>query len=529
MRRSAALRTVGSLVAGTLLAGAISATPAIAHDDHQPHNSVEDRGVSIAAERAATAGIEWQGCPADTGLTAPIQCGYVTVPLDYARPGGRTITIAVDRIANTGGKDERQGALLYNPGGPGASGLLFPTQVTSKNSVWAKTATAYDFVGFDPRGVGHSALFSCQDPKEFVKTPKPDPVPHGEADKTEQRILAGEYARGCFKRGGGLLPYLTTANTARDLEVIRAALGEKRLNYLGVSYGSYLGAVYATLFPRHVRRIVADSVVDPSREKLGYRANLDQDVAFERRWTDWKEWVARHDATYHLGDTEAKVQAQWEKLRAAAKTNPIGDAVGPAELTALFQNAPYYDVVWAPLAATWSAHRSGDDKPLLAAAAQATNGIAAENANAVYTAVGCNDAKWPTDWRTWDRDATRLHQQAPFMTWANTWKNLPCATWPVRRHAPVEVRSGNALPPVLIVQSARDAAAPYAGAVELHKRLRGSRLITERDAGSHGVTDLVNPCVNKRVEAYLLTGRTGDEDVTCAPHAEPPAGPLTGS
>lgn len=529
MRRTPALGAAGALVTGTLLAGAIAATPASA-GTRQYDGSAEARGVRTAAARAAAHGIDWQDCPADWGLKSPVQCGYVTVPVDYARPDGRTIKIAVDRARSTGSAGERQGSLLYNPGGPGGSGMKFPNRITSKSPLWAKIAKAYDFVGFDPRGVGHSAPISCADPQEFVKAPKADPVPGNAADKRAQRKLAREYAEGCGERSGDLLPYLTTPNTARDLDVIRAALGEKKLNYLGVSYGTYLGAVYATLFPDHVRRMVVDSVVNPSREKIWYQANLDQDLAFETRWGDWKKWVAAHDATYHLGSTAQQVQVQWEKLRASAAKQPIGGVVGPAELTGFFQNAPYYDSMWAPVAEVWSAYLAGDPKPLIENAGpdltDTAGNIAAENGNAVYTAVECTDAKWPTNWRTWDRDNTRMHAKAPFMTWSNAWMNLPCATWPVKQQRPVEVRSGAGLPGVLIVQSARDAATPYEGAVELHRRLKGSRLITERDAGSHGVTGLANPCVNDRVDSYFLTGKTDARDVTCAPHATPePAKP----
>ncbi|MGW3405375.1 alpha/beta hydrolase, partial [Streptomyces zhihengii] len=146
---------------------------------------------------------------------------------------------------------------------------------------------------------------------------------------------------------------------------------------------------------------------------------------------------------------------------------------------------------------------------------------AAENGNAVYTAVECADAKWPRNWRTWDRDNTRLHRDHPFLTWSNAWMNLPCATWSTKQHTPVQVRTGKGLPPVLIVQSERDAATPFEGAVELHERLEGSRLIVEKNAGSHGVTGLVNSCVNDRVDAYLLSGRLDRRDVECAPHATP--------
>jgi pimeloyl-ACP methyl ester carboxylesterase len=450
----------------------------------------------------------------------------VSVPLDYAHPYGKQIKLAVDRIGNTGTKAERQGALVYNPGGPGGSGMRFPRRVTTKNPLWVNTSKAYDFVGFDPRGVGHSAPISCIDPQEFVKAPKADPVPDSEADKRVQRGLAAAYADGCAKRSGkAMLAQMTTPNTARDLDVIRAALGEKKLNYLGVSYGTYLGAVYGTLFPGHVRRMVVDSVVNPAKENIWYQANLEQDIAFEGRWKDWEDWVAKNDAAFHLGDTRAKVQDQWLKLRATAKKSPLGGVVGPAELISFFQSAPYYDSSWVPVATAFSKYVAGDTQALVDAAApdmsDTVGNIASENGNAVYTAVECADAKWPTSWSKWDKDNTKLHKSYPFMTWANAWMNLPCATWPVKQQTPVNVKTGKGLPAVLIVQSTRDAATPYPGAVELHKRFKGSRLITENGAGSHGVTGLVNPCINTRVDSYLLTGKTDAADVTCTPHATP--------
>ncbi|WP_327347205.1 alpha/beta hydrolase [Streptomyces europaeiscabiei] len=523
-RRAAAFGSAGLLVTATLIAGAVAAPVASAADSARAENR-EAKGVAVAAAKAAKKGVNWQDCPESWGLEKPIKCGWVTVPLDYAKPDGKQIELAVDRIGSTGTKEERQGALVYNPGGPGGSGLRFPRRVTTKAPLWVNTSKAYDFVGFDPRGVGKSAPISCVDPQEFVKAPKTDPVPDSEADKLKQRKLAAEYAAGCKKRSGEMLPHMTTPNTARDLDVIRAALGEKKLNFLGVSYGTYIGAVYGTLFPNHVRRMVVDSVVDPSREKIWYQANLDQDVAFEGRWKDWTKWVAQNDATYHLGDTQAEVQAKWLELRATAKKNPLGGLVGPAELISFFQSAPYYDSSWAPTARVWSKYAAGDTQALVDAAApdltDTAGNAASENGNAVYTAVECTDAKWPTSWKKWDRDNTKLHKNHPFMTWANAWMNLPCATWQSKQYTPLTVKTKEGLPPVLIVQSERDAATPYTGAVELHKRFKGSRLITEKNAGSHGVTGLVNSCVNERVDTYLLTGAVGEADVTCDPHATP--------
>ncbi|WP_078906477.1 alpha/beta hydrolase [Streptomyces sp. NRRL S-378] len=527
MIRNAALGSAATFVTGALAAGLLLAPPAAAAPADRDIRLPETLGVQIAAARAARSGIDWKDCPADWGLAAPIQCGWVKVPLDYAKPYGKTIDIAVDRAVSTGTKQERQGALVYNPGGPGGSGMRFPRRSTSRSPLWVNTAKAYDFVGFDPRGVGHSAPISCIDPQEFVKAPKADPVPDTEADKRAQRKLAAEYADGCKERSGEMLPHMTTPNTARDLDVIRAALGEKKLNYLGVSYGTYLGGVYATLFPTHVRRMIVDSVVDPSRDSIWYEANLGQDVAFQMRWNDWQDWVAKNDAVFHLGDTRAKVDAKWQELRGKAKADPLGGVVGPAELIGFFQSAPYYDSSWVPVAQTFAAWAAGDEQTLIDAIApdmsDTKGNAAAENSNAVYTAVECADAKWPTSWTKWDRDNTRLHEKYPFLTWSNAWMNLPCATWRSKQHTPVEVGAGRGLPPVLIVQSERDAATPYKGAVELHRRLAGSRLITEQNAGSHGVTSLTNPCVNTRVDAYLLTGEVDAKDVTCAPHAAPVA------
>lgn len=541
-RRRAVLGAVGAAAAGTLIAGSAAVPAALADGQHagrqaraqaqtrahghavRAGGAVEAHGAAVAAARAAEAGVDWGECPAKWDLKKPIQCGYVTVPVDYAHPHGPAIKLALDRTRSTGEKSDRQGSLVYNPGGPGGSGMSFPKRVADSEPRWKKTSQAYDFVGFDPRGVGHSAPVSCADPQQHAKGPKLDPVPDDDADKRAQRKLAKEYAQGCADRSDHLLPQLTTENTARDLDVIRAALGDRKLNYLGVSYGTYLGAVYGTLFPGHVRRMIVDSVVNPAPEQIWYKNNLDQDVAFQTRWEDWTKWVAEHDDVYGIGDTPGKVRQQWKKLRGAAEKKPIGGVVGPAELLDFFQNAPYYDEVWAEVASVWSAYLKGDTKAMVKAAGPDMSDKAGnretENGDAVYTAVECNDTEWPTSWHKWDADSTRLHAKYPFLTWSNAWMNLPCATWPEKQHRPVDVHSGKGLPPVLIMQSRRDAATPYAGAVELHKRFRGSTMVTERDAGSHGITDLKNPCLNKRVDAYLLKGEAG-EDATCAPHAPP--------
>ncbi len=245
-----------------------------------------------------------------------------------------------------------------------------------------------------------------------------DPVPDSRADKTAQRkARARAYADGCAERSGWMLPHADDMNTARDLDVIRAALGEKKLNYLGVSPTAPTSAPSTAPLPGHPphgrgRR------GQPLAGEIWYQASLDQDVAFEGPLEkDWQDWVAANDAAFHLGTTRAAVQAKWLKLRATAKKHPIGGVVGPAELISFFQSAPYHDSSWVPVATVFSKYVAGDTQALVDAAApdlsDTAGNISAENGNAVSPPSRCADAKWPTSWQRWDRDNTRLHRDYP--------------------------------------------------------------------------------------------------------------------
>ncbi|MEV7084605.1 alpha/beta hydrolase [Streptomyces sp. NPDC093085] len=530
--RYGALSALGSLVLSALVAapadGATPAPTAPTAPDAAPAVSpaaaagaAEARGVEIAAARAQAAGIAFAACPEAESLPAPVTCGTVTVPLDYAEPEGRTISLTVSRVPASGPAGRRQGALVFNPGGPGASGMYFP--LAAEVDQWKRIAAAYDLVGYAPRGVGRSAPLSCQGAAEYAKAPTQAPTHPSASYKRERIAEAKAYARGCAEHAGDALPHYNSLNNARDLDVLRAALGEPRLTFMGASYGTYYGAVYATLFPSHVRRMVFDSAVDPTPDRVWYRNNLAQSAAFERRWADFRAWAARHDATYHLGTDAAQVGRGYERVRAGVAREPAGGKVGPGQLHAAMLGVGYYDGYWAPRAAALSAYLQGDPEPLISQAAPRTGAAASgENGNAVYTAVECNDAPWPTEWPVWDRDNSALAVQAPFETWDNAFMNLPCAYWPAPRQRPLDVRTApGQLPPTLILAAERDAATPYEGALELHRRLSGSALVTERDAGTHGVSGGGNPCADAHLETYLLTGKTPAAPAECAPHPEP--------
>ncbi|MFG2129848.1 alpha/beta hydrolase [Streptomyces sp. NPDC048751] len=528
MRAAALYSAAGSLLLTTLTAAPAGGAPGV------PGAAAERHGTAVAAARAEKAGIDFGKCAEDVEeLDAPgtLECGTVTVPLDYAAPDGPQIRLTVSRARathrdprNSKRRVPRQGALVYNPGGPGASGLHFP--LVGLLPQWKRLAAAYDLVGYAPRGVGHSAPLSCQDPQHFFNGPAPAPTFPSEAYKRERVEQAKAYARGCAERTGGALPHYNSLNNARDLDVLRAALGEDRLTFMGASYGTYFGALYAALFPSHVRRMVFDSAVNPDPARVWYGNNLDQSAAFEGRWADFREWVARHDAVYGLGDTPEEVRLSYERARTRLAGKPAGGKVGPRQLQGAFLQAGYYDVYWPQRAQALSAYLKGDPKPLIEQAGPVTEAAAeAENAKAVYTAVECNDAPWPTDFTVWDRDNTRLARVAPFETWDNVWANLPCAYWPAPRQKPLDVRTGpGEVPPTLILAAERDAATPYAGAVELQRRLSGAVLVTERDAGTHGVAGGPNACVNGHVEAYLLEGRLPARHAACAGRSAPRAG-----
>ncbi|MGW0732726.1 alpha/beta hydrolase [Streptomyces sp. NPDC002851] len=510
-------------IAGSLALTGLLATPA--DGASAPPRPAEAFGTMVAAERAAAAGLKWGHCAPEEQLPPPVQCATVTVPVDYAAPDGDRIKLTVSRAKATGSKKERQGALVFNPGGPGASGMYWP--LAAATDKWRRVAKAYDFIGYAPRGVGGSAPLFCQDPKKSAEAPSRAPLHPDAAYKKKRIALAKAYARGCARNAGDRLPHFTSLNNARDLDVLRAALGERRLTFMGASYGTYFGAVYATLFPAHVRRMVFDSAVNPDPAQIWYRNNLEQSLAFEARWADFRAWVARHDATYHLGATPEKVAQNYARVRAELAHRPAGGKVGPAQLQSAFLKAGYNDKVWPKRAQALAAYLKGDPKPLTEQAAPDLEGAAdAENSNAVYTAVECNDAPWPEDFATWDRDNSRLARIAPFETWDNAWMNLPCAYWPAPRQQPVDVGAvPGTLPPTLILAAERDAATPYRGALDLHRRLPGSALVTERDAGTHGLAGGANRCVNGHVEAYLLKGRLPgrlpDHKAACAPRAEP--------
>ncbi|PZG33510.1 peptidase [Spongiactinospora gelatinilytica] len=487
------------------------------------HTAARLPGHSAFPGLAAPAGLAAAGVRA--APEQKVECATLRVPLDHREPYGQTVELALNRVKGTASRDHNHlGALLVNPGGPGASGRDLARHVAA--GLPAAISARFDVIGFDPRGVGASKpALTCVDAKTYYAPPRLDHVPRGAAQ--EQRLLAQarEYATACGNRWSWMLPHMTTENSARDIEAIRVALAEEKISYLGYSYGTYLGAVYATLYPARIRRLVLDSSVDP--QGVWYKANLAQNYAFDQRHRDFLAWVARHNRVYRLGAKAADVRFAWYSMRDRLRGRPAGGLVGPSELDDIYTVAGYSDRVWPTLADAFSAYvRKGGTKGLIDAYHRhGENDAAAENNYAVYLSVQCRDAAWPREWSAWRADTTEIHAKAPFLAWPNTWYNAPCASWAVPAAGPVRVRSSGALPPILMLQTRHDAATPYAGALRLRRALGTASMVVE-GGGNHGAGLAGNACVDRHLVAYLREGtlparRGAGPDARCPANAAP--------
>ncbi|MGH9243968.1 MAG: alpha/beta hydrolase [Acidimicrobiales bacterium] len=468
--------------------------------------------------------LEWGPCPDQDELDPRQECALLPVPLDYRDPDGATIEIAVSRI-QTSDPTLRRGVMLLNPGGPGGPGLDLPTLFAQVMP--PEVLARYDLIGFDPRTIGRSAPVTCGRGGDFLDiiTIIPWLRPGGVRENAE---IAEAWADDCLAHNPELWPHATTANTARDMDQIRLALGEDKISYLGYSYGSYLGAVYGTLFPDQSDRFILDSVVNP----FGVWRTVFRSwgPAIEIRFPDLTSWVAERDATYHLGSTSDAVRAMYFELAARLDAEPL--PLPGFDLTGnLFREetrgALYSDESFPAIASVWQLvdELTGG----AAAAVEQTDALAAgvtalfpdvppDNGGAAILSVLCDDARWPESVRTYARDVRidgRLFPVAGSMA-ANIWA---CAFWPDLVEPPVRI-TDDGPSNILLVQTLRDPATPWFGAVGMRLALgQRSRSVTV-DAGDHGVYLFgVNQCADAAATEFLVTGQLPARDQFCP--AEP--------
>jgi pimeloyl-ACP methyl ester carboxylesterase len=466
--------------------------------------------------------IKWGACEDPRLVDAGAQCGFVVVPLDYDKPKGEKIKLAVSRVTHKGPDDQAQGPMLVNPGGPGGSGLVY---AIFGDIVPNGAGDNYDWVGFDPRGVGSSQpSLSCI--PDFDGYNRPFYVPISPGIEKAWRDRSKDYSNACEKNGGKLLDHLTTIEVAKDMDSIRKALGSEKINYYGFSYGTYLGQVYGTMFPERFGRVVFDGNVDPTR--VWYESNIDQDIAFDANSEVYWEWLAKYDSVYHLGDTAAKVKKLYYDQLTKLLRKPAGGKIGPSEWTDIFLQAAYYVYGWEDIAnafSTWV--HDGNPAPLVDLYGTPPFD---DNGHAIYLGVICTDAKWVTNYNRYRLDNWITHIKAPFTTWGNAWFNGPCLTWPAKSHEPLEI-DGSGVESALLISETHDSATPFQGSLEVRKRFPNSVLIEGVGGTTHSGSLSGVECTDSKIVEYLKTGKLperkpGDQsDVQCDPVPQPvPAG-----
>jgi pimeloyl-ACP methyl ester carboxylesterase len=466
--------------------------------------------------------LAWTDCPPSNSPLPEeprMRCATLRVPLDYRKPHGSTIEVVISRIP-TAKPGLRRGVLLHNGGGPGAESLHLPAAYAQTYP--PEVLDRYDLIGFDPRGVGYSTPVTCgrtpeqYPPERYFPFPAPDGSIAGNVE------FAREVARDCQEHGGAVLPHVTTANTARDMDRIRIALGERKISYNSGSYGSYLGAVYATLFADRTDRFVMDSNVDPNR--VWHKQWALWDSGLELRFEDIAVWLAERDATYHLGATPAEVRQRYFDLVARLDANPVTDPVFGQITGNLFRvvvfGYSYHTLFFPELADIWVYIDRGDTT---AAAPLAVPQIPADNLRASQLAVICGDARAPRDIRHYQREVTTHRAKYPLMggMGTNIW---PCAFWRDPVEPPVKVTSRGPAN-ILMIQTMRDPAAPYLGALGMRKALgQRTRMVTV-DTGNHGAYDPSTPsCAVREAHRFLHTGVLPARDLFCAPDPAPEGG-----
>ncbi|MCL2585822.1 MAG: alpha/beta hydrolase [Streptosporangiales bacterium] len=487
-------------------------------------DSVQHGGAQAQTQSRVQTSIAWGTCPAlakDAIRDPREKCGTVTVPLDYQHPDGKTITVEVSKIA-TAKPGRKRGYLLLNPGGPALEGLDMPS--TMAPALPASVLDSYDLIGFDPRGVGHSTPMSCG-----IDPSLPAAFPYPAADGSIQANVATARATAAAcARIGGELQYFTTANTARDMDRIREALGVPEISYWGRSYGTYLGAVYTSLFPRHTGRMVLEGNVDPGDVWRGETELWNQGM--NDRFPDAARVAAAGNATLGLGRTAARVTSTFLSLASRLDRKPAvvpgtHDAVSGALLRVVTYELLLSNDTLTPLTRFWkaAADLAAGKSPTAAdtdvlrqafAATAAEPGVPADNQSSMFMALTCGDVAWPRGTATYaaataaDRERYPLSDGMP----GNIW---PCAFWskaPVE--PPVQVTSKGPRD-ILLLQNRRDNATPLAGALGLRRALGNRAAMVTADSGGHYVYGVGSTCADQATVAFLAGGTLPAKDESC--------------
>lgn len=520
--------------AALLTTGAVVATPAQAAPP--AHN--EPQVADLVDAKLRNQQLGWHTCKfpdlpqetADRLLKTPgLQCATLTMPRNWYRAkDGNTITVEISRVRATD-PAKRRGIMLINPGGPGGSGLAWSAAMQQRSP---DLGAAYDTIGFDPRGVGQSTKLVCT----------------YDANASTQAEAAKKYAEGCLQNP--LTPFITTRQTNLDMDFIRHLLGEQKMNYVGYSYGTWLGGSYATTFPSRTDRFILDSSVDMSTGTLERTWDL-QPGTRDRQFQDMMlPYLARHDDKYKMGTTSMEARRKFEQ--AGGFDNYFNLIFGAGTVVQAMYSTDQYEAAGATLSAlsnrTIGTEREDFRMPYGAAAQRrvpvalaavrenlarmdispqarqtananldralteyrAASKAAAEGApnlrqeDGAFEAIRCQDGQWTTDLNVWEQKLTDGFKHAPLTAMLQA---IPaCAFWPAQEKGFPELKD-NDIPGVLFLQSEFDAATAFEGAEASMKKFKKSKAVLVDNEGSHGIFPYGTECVDQPALTWLLDGR----------------------
>ncbi|MFI6942207.1 alpha/beta hydrolase [Streptomyces sp. NPDC050418] len=488
----------------------------------------DDSGGNKEADLTAQQ-LKWKDCPAPSaaqgGGEAPTplpggtewQCTTMKAPLDWDEPDGDTIGLELVR-AKASGKD-RIGSLIFNFGGPGGSGV---TTLPAFGEDYAKLRTRYDLVSFDPRGVGRSEPVICLDDVQLDAYHQEDATPDDAEE--EQTLLDGveEFNQACDERSGKILPHLATTDAAKDMDLMRQVLGDDRLYYFGISYGTELGGVYAHLFPDKVGRAVFDAVVDPTENPE--QGSLGQAAGFQLALENYAKDCTSKVEDCPVGDTPAEVQARIAKLLKDLDEKPI-PGLGQRELT---QSAATSGIVqtlyskdfWEYLTEGLQQAYDGDGRILLTLA-DAMSGRNPDgtyrNIQAANVAINCADEKPRYTVDDIKEKLPQFRKASPLFGDSLAWGMAGCKGWAVDGAADHPDVSAPDSAPIVVIGNTGDPATPYEGARKMVESLgEGVGIEVTYKGEGHGAYDSGNACVRDAVDGYLLDGKEPRTRTVCS-------------
>ena len=543
-------RSVAAVVAAGLITGSAALiSPAQAVPDQTSATLARARaateastGGALTAAEATTVDqaaaftpkpISWHYCVGKAAFLrkAKAKCATLKVPRDWADPNGKTIKLQVARVKHTVAATKYQGVMLTSASNPGASGLWL-TSPEFTNSFPAKVTNAYDWIGYDGRGTGMSNPALYCDYYHGFGTGKdlPDYRLTTPAKEKVWRDKGKAYAKLCDQKTGPLLDHMKTQDTVNDLEALRKALRVEKLSFYGFSYGSYVGEVYSTLHPTRIRRMVLDSPLDPTR--LGWQRVLDQSLSMETSIKVFFAWMAKHNSTYHFGNTEAKVQARYYEELNALDVKAAPGGIGSNELTNVFLAAVYNESNYPYIAGAFADWLNDGDSAQLKDLHKFWYGPShrVDAFDAVYFATYCTDTAWPEEWATWRADSATAYAVAPFATYSNTSFVTPCHYWKPEPGTPVTVDGAKA-PAALLVNETLNGESRFADSLAVRALFPKSRLVEGVGGTLANSSMFAGTCIDKAVARYLLKGTLParsagtTSDQKCKPYPAPK--PLT--